>query len=174
MGLWILTGATQKAVAAQWNRPTHHDLSVTLDPARHSAKIEDLVTLYPGDRKEPTVTFLLHVNYKTVETEIPHKGDWEVKFSPAGKGNTSLQKITVHKPKNQPWPDFLQIKFWYQGTYVDTLRESGEPIPGTSSKEKDHGIFLSGASYFYPTLEDPSGKQLMTFSLRLICLLNGK
>jgi len=163
--LYIFFGITQNSEAAQWNRPTHHDLSVTLNPATHSAKIEDLVTLYPGDRKDPTITFLLHANYKTVETEIPHKGNWEVKFAEANDGSTSLQTITVHKPKDLPWPDFLQIKFWYRGKYIDSLRESGERIPGSSSKEKDHGIFLSGASYFYPAVEDPSGKILITFSL---------
>ena len=127
--------------------------------------IADLVTLYPGDREEPTISFLLHANYKTVETEIPHKGDWEVKFAPANDGNTSLQKITVHKPKKQPWPDFLQIKFHYSGTYTDALRENGEPPPGPPEEEEDHGIFLSGASYFYPTVEDKDGTALITFSL---------
>ncbi len=158
-------GIVPSTEAAQWNRPTHHDLSVSLNPANHSAKIEDLVTLYPGDHKEPTVTFFLHANYKTVETEIPHKGNWEVKFAPVQNGNTSLQKIIVHKPKDQPWPDFLQIKFWYRGKYMDSLRETDETLPGIPGKEKDHGIFLSGASYFYPAVDDPEGKDLITFSL---------
>ncbi len=156
---------TQHTEAAPWVRPTHHDLSVTLDPASHSARIEDLVTLYPNGRKEPEVTFFLHANYITVETEIPHKGDWEVKFSSVEEANTSLQKITVFKPKDLPWPDFLQIKFRYNGKYIDALRESGESPPGPSEGEKDHGIFLSGASYFYPTLEVPEGTSLITFSL---------
>jgi Peptidase family M1 domain len=161
--VWFFSGALQKVEAAPWARPTHHDLDVTLDPASHSVKIADLVTLYPGGREEPSITLLLHANYKTVETEIPHKGDWEVKFAPAQDGNTSLQQITVHKPKDLPWPDFLQIKFHYRGAYTDALRESGEPRP--SGKEKDHGIFLSGASYFYPTVVDPDGTALITFSL---------
>ena len=163
--LCVFSGIPQKAEAAPWNRPTHHDLSVTLNPARHFAQVEDLVTLYPNDRKETTVTFFLHANYITVETEIPHKGDWEVKFAPTEEGNTSLQKITVHKPKDLPWPDFLQIRFRYHGKYTDSLRESSESLPGPQREDEDHGIFLSGASYFYPTLEDPDGKTLITFSL---------
>jgi hypothetical protein len=155
----------QGAEAAPWTRPTHHDLDVTLNPADHSAQIADLVTLYPGDRKESTIDFLLHANYKTVETIIPHKGNWHVKISPAQSGDTSLQQISVHKSKDQPWPDFLQIKFRYHGKYTDALRENGEPPPGASSEEEDHGIFLSGASYFYPTLDDKDGSSLITFSL---------
>jgi aminopeptidase N len=161
----FLSGTVQNAEAAPWARPAHHDLEVTLDPASHSARIEDLVTLYPGGHEKPTIDFLLHANYKTVVTEIPHKGNWHVEIAPAKNGNTSLQQITVHKPKGKPWPDFLQIKFRYHGTYTDSLRESSEPPPGSSEEEKDHGIFLSGASYFYPVVEDPSGKFLITFSL---------
>ena len=148
-----------------WARPTHHDLHVTLDPARHWAQIEDLVTLYPGDRKEPAIAFFLHANYKTVETEIPHKGNWHVEIIPAKNGNPSLQQITVHKPKDQLWPDFLQIKFRYHGKYSDALRDSTESRKFSPAEEEDHGIFLSGASYFYPAVDDRDGTALITFSL---------
>ena len=165
--LWvfIFPGIPHFAEAAPWSRPTHHDLSVTLDPARHWAQIEDLVTLYPGDLKEPAITFFLHANYKTVETEIPHKGSWHVKFAPAKNGNPSLQQITIHKPKNQPWPDFLQIKFRYHGKYSDALRDSVESQKFPPAEEEDHGIFLSGTSYFYPAADDKDGTALITFSL---------
>jgi aminopeptidase N len=163
--MFVFLGVPQYAMAAPWARPTHHDLSVTLDPDNHSARIEDLITLYPNGREETAITFFLHANYITVETEIPHKGDWEVKFAPAEESNMSLQKITVHKPKNHPWPDFLQIKFNYNGKYTDALRESGGSLPGPLGEEKDHGIFLSGASYFYPTVENSDGTALITFSL---------
>ena len=165
LSLWIIAGTFQKVEAAPWARPAHHDLDVTLDPARHTAKVADLVTLYPGDRKESTIAFLLHANYKTIETIIPHKGNWHVEIAPAQNGDASLQKITVHKPENQTWPDFLQIKFYYNGTYTDALRENGEPPPLASGDEKDHGIFLSRASYFYPVVEDRDGTSLITFSL---------
>jgi hypothetical protein len=163
--VWVVAGTLQKVEAASWTRPAHHDLDVTLDPADHSAKIADLVTLYPGDRKESTIDFLLHANYKTVETLIPHSGNWHVEIAPAQNGDPSLQQITVHKPEKQPWPDFLQITFHYNGTYTDALRENGESPPGPSGEEEDHGIFLSGASYFYPVVEDKDGTALITFSL---------
>ena len=164
----VLTGfmaATAAEAQAVWVKPTHHDLEVTLDPAMHMAKVADLVTLFPGERKEATITFLLHANYKTVETQIPHKGDWEVKFAPSEDGDPALQKIVVHKPPNAPWPDFLQIKFFYHGIYTDALRESGEALSGSPGEEKDHGIFLSGASYFYPTVVDEDASSSLTFSL---------
>ncbi len=161
----VFTGLPESAEAAPWVRPAHHDLSVTLEPANHSAHIEDLVTLYPGKRGEPAISFLLHANYHIDKTEIPHKGNWTVTATAANEGTTRLQKITVSKPEGQPWPDFLQIKFRYHGKYVDALRESGESPPGTSGEEEDHGLFLSGASYFYPAVEDPGGKFLITFSL---------
>jgi aminopeptidase N len=163
--LSVFFGVSHSAEAAPWARPTHHDLSVTLDPARHSAKIEDLVTLYPGGREEPVINFFLHANYQIDKTEIPHKGNWKIQTVAVKDGSTPLQKITVLKPEDQPWPDFLQIKFRYHGKYTDSLRESGELIPGASGKEKDHGIFLSGASYFYPAVDNPDGKFLITFSL---------
>ncbi len=159
----LSSGGLHAAEAAPWSRPTHHDLEVTLDPARHSAKIEDLVTLYPGGRKESTIIFFLHANYKTVETEIAHRGNWHVKIAPAEYGNKPLQTITVSKPVDQPWPDFMQIKFRYRGKYSDALRESDPSAPGASGEEEDHGIFLSGASYFYPAVADPTS--LITFSL---------
>ena len=165
LSLCVVAGTFQKVEAAPWARPAHHDLDVTLDPARHTAKVADLVTLYPGDRKESTINFLLHANYKTVETLIPHSGNWHVQIDPAQNGNPSLQQITVHKPEKQPWPDFLQIKFHYSGTYTDALRESNQPPPGPPEEEEDHGIFLSGASYFYPTVVDKDGTALITFSL---------
>jgi hypothetical protein len=154
--LSFFTGTLQKVEAAPWVRPAHHDLDVTLSPENHSAKIADLVTLYPGGRKESTITFLLHANYKTVETVIPHSGNWHIEIAPAQNGNTSLQKITVHKPENQVWPDFFQITFHYNGTYTDALRESGEPPSGPPAEEEDHGIFLSGESYFYPVIDQPA------------------
>jgi hypothetical protein len=153
------------AEAAPWMRPAHHDLSVTLDPASHSAQIEDLVTLYPGGRKEPSIAFFLHGNYQIDKTEIPHKGNWKIKTTAVKDGGTPLKKITVHKPKGQTWPDFLQIKFRYHGKYTDALRENSAPPPGASGEEKDHGIFLSGASYFYPVVDDKDGNSLITFSL---------
>ncbi len=165
LGLWVLTGATSKGEAAPWMRPAHHDLEVTLDPASHSAWIEDLVTFYPGGRKEPTISFFLHGNYQIDKTEIPHKGNWKIKTASIKDGGIPLKKISVHKPKGQTWPDFLQIKFRYHGTYTDALRENNEPPPGASGEEKDHGIFLSGSSYFYPTVDDKGGSSLITFSL---------
>ena len=165
MGLTVFTGAATNSEGAPWVRPTHHDLEVSLNPENHSARIEDLVTLYPGDRKEPTVVFFLHANYQIEKTEIPHKGNWKVGTTAAKEGSFPLQKITISKPENQPWPDFLQIKFRYHGQYTDSLRESGEPIRGAPDNEKDRGIFLSGASYFYPAIEDPDGTVLITFSL---------
>ncbi len=165
LGLWVLAGAAARIEAAPWTRPAHHDLEVTLDPARHSAQIEDLVTLYPGGRKEPAISFFLHANYQIDKTEIPHKGNWKVATTSATEGTTPLHKITVSKPEDQPWPDFLQVKFHYHGKYTDALRENGGSLPGPSGKEKDHGIFLSGASYFYPTVDNQDGTALITFSL---------
>ena len=162
--LWIFPGALPNAEAT-WSRPAHHDLEVTLDPAGHSAHIEDLVTLYPGDREEPAINFLLHANYTIDKTEIPHQGDWKIETAAIKDGDTPLQQITVSKPKDQPWPDFLQIRFRYYGKYTDALREYGKPPPGAPGGEEDHGIFLSGASYFYPTVADPEGTLLITFSL---------
>ncbi len=165
--LWVcvFAGIPHYANAAPWARPAHHDLEVTLDPARHSAQSEDLVTLYLGNRKEAAIHFFLHANYQIDKTEIPHKGNWKIKTASVKEGDTPLHKISVHKPKGQTWPDFLQVKFRYHGKYTDSLRESSEPSPGASSQEEDHGIFLSGASYFYPAVEDPDGTSLITFSL---------
>lgn len=163
--LWVFPGALPEAEAAGWTRPAHHDLEITIDPARHSAKVEDLVTLYPGDREEPSIHFLLHANYTLDTTEIPHQGDWKIEIAAVKDGDTPLHRISVHKPKGKPWPDFLQVRFRYHGTYSDALRENGGPPPGPSGEEEDHGIFLSGASYFYPAVENPDGTFLITYSL---------
>lgn len=151
--------------AAPWSRPAHHDLDVTLNPSGQLAKIEDLVTLYPGDREASSISFFLHANYQIDKTEIPHKGNWKTETAAIENDDISLQKITVHKPKDQPWPDFLQIKFRYHGKYTDALRDSAEFQKFPPVEEEDHGIFLSGASYFYPAVEDKNGTALITFSL---------
>ncbi len=154
----------QKSEAA-WNRPAHHDLEITLDPAHHSAHVEDLVTLYPGSRKQADIRFLLHAHYQIEKIEIPHQGKWAIETAPVQDGETQLQEITIRKPADGPWPGFLQVKFRYSGRYTDPLRDGGESPQASTGNEEDHGIFLSGASYFYPTVADPDGTLLITFSL---------
>ena len=139
--------------ASLWNRPSHHQLTITLDPVTRSAEIQDTLTLYPNTKKKTSLTFLLHDSYLIDEIEISHKGNWKV----ATQRDQNLKRITIFKPDGQVWPEFLEIRFRYHGPYFDPLRS------GNADNAKDSAVFLSRASYFYPVAESEDG--LLTFSL---------
>ena len=143
----------QAHAASLWNRPSHHELTITLDPKTGSANIEDTLTLHPNIKGKASLSFLLHEAYQVNKVEIPHKGDWRVETH---RGQ-ALTRITVFKPDNQAWPDFLEIRFRYHGPYFDPLRS------GNEEATKDSAILLSGDSYFYPVGDFDRG--LLTFSL---------
>ena len=134
----------QAHAASLWNRPSHHQLTVTLDPVNRSAEIEDTLTLYPNIKGKTSLTFRLHGSYQVDEIEIPHKGNWKVETQP----DQYLQRITVFKPDDQAWPEFLEIRFRYHGPAFDPLRSGNEDAAGTATN--DTAVLLSGDSYFYP------------------------
>ena len=148
---FLMTGPAH--TASQWNRPSHHQLTVTLDPLTRSAEIQDILTLYPNIKGKASLTFLLHDSYRIDEIEIPHQGNWKIET----KRDQNLKRITIFKPEGQAWPEFLEIRFRYHGFYFDPLRS------GNEEASKDTAVFLSRASYFYPVsdLDD----ELLTFSL---------
>ncbi|MGP0628116.1 M1 family metallopeptidase [Nitrospina sp. 32_T5] len=167
----VCLSASVSAFAQSFHRPINHKLSVTLDPDRHHARIEDTLTLYPNSLSGESLTFTLHAAYNIIKVEIPHQGEWKTEVTKVEDAAGDLpprQHIVIQKPDGKKWPDFLQVLFRYEGRYHDPLRpesDSGrEAVPGEEG-EKDTGIFLSSESYFYPRLESKSGESLMTFAL---------
>jgi len=148
----------------QWNRPHRHHLEITLDMKGERANIQDLLTLYPKKVEGDSIDFLLHAQYTIEKTEIPHKGNWKVTTEEVENGPVPLTRIRIFKPKDLPWPRFLQFKILYKGTYFDPLAGNETSAPGGETRGEET-LFLSGASYFYPHLDDPSGKSLLTFSM---------
>lgn len=157
------------AWADAFHRPVNHKLSVTLDPDKRHAQVDDTVTLYPNSYTSETLTFLLHADYRIGKVGIPHQGAWETtieKTEEAAGTAPPLQRIIIRKPADKPWPHFLQVVFRYQGAYYDPLRAGSAQPRGPDAPEPDTGIFLSGESYFYPHVDmEPGEAPLLTFAL---------
>lgn len=173
--LFLFLSLSLAAAAPVWadsfHRPVNHKLSVTLDPDRHHAQIEDTLTLYPNSLSADTLSFLLHADYQIQKVEVPHQGTWKKQIEPVGDPEgvaPPRQRITIQKPNGRKWPDFLQVVFRYQGRYHDALRPAPEDPATVPGEGTDTGIFLSAESYFYPRLDLQSGEPLMTFALGVV------
>jgi len=168
LSLFFLTAFAAVAFGGQtFHRPHHHELAVTLDPEDKTAEITDTLTLYPDPYQGSTIQFLLHADYKLDPLEIPHKGEWKSRIETVKGSEPLLQRISVTKPMSELWPRFFQLVFRYHGPYHDPLRSSAsEQSKQPGSGKKDAGIFLSGGSYFYPTIVlEPKEDPLLTFQL---------
>lgn len=140
---WL--AASVPAFAQSFHRPINHKLSVTLDPDRHHAEIEDTLTLYPNSLSAESLAFTLHAAYNIIKVEIPHQGEWKTEVTKVEDSAGDLpprQRILIQKPDGKRWPDFLQVLFRYEGRYHDPLRpegdSGGEAVPGEED-EKDTG-----------------------------------
>ncbi len=149
------------------SRPSRHHLTLNLNPKLGTAEIKDKITLYPTQVEKNSIEFLLHADFKIKKTEIPHKGEWSVKIEKIKGPSLPLNRIYINKPKDIPWPSFLEIHFNYSGKLFDPLAKEIEPNSSNSSGKSTETLFLSGASYFYPQLITESEKALITFSLEV-------
>ena len=142
--------------------PLHHELTVNLDPERKFAKIQDKLTVHLMEEKETFILELfMHADFFLGEIKIPDNKDFiiETTRSLDTSENIPLTKISIRKITDNPWPESVDIELKYEGKVFDPQFPKKEEKSG-------EGIFLSGASYFYPqTLKQKGVPDLMTFKL---------
>ena len=141
--------------------PLHHEITVNLDPTRKSAQIRDVLTVHLREENDFVLKFFLHGDFWIGNVTIPDNTDFiiETKNTLVTKGEFPITQISIRKITDLPWPEFLVIEFEYGGKVFDSQNPD-------SAKVSDEGIFLSGASFFYPKTQEQLGPpDLMTFQL---------
>ena len=141
--------------------PVHHKITVDLDPDRKSAQIKDTLTVHLIEENDFVLKLYLHGNFWLGNVKIPDNTDFIIETTRAldTDEETPLTQIAIRKITDLPWPEFIIIEFEYGGRVFN-------PQNPKNADSSDTGIFLSGASYFYPqTLAQSGPPDLMTFQL---------
>lgn len=162
-GAFLLPGALPGLSVAQ-KPPLHHEMTATLDPHQKFAKIQDTVTVHLNEQEDFILQFVLHANFWLGEIKIPDNKDFiiETTRSLTTGDDIPLTKISIRKITENPWPKLLKIEFKYEGEIFDPQNPQNVETSGD-------GIFLSGASYFYPqVLTQNDAPDLMTFQLTVL------
>ena len=141
--------------------PVHHNLWVKLDPDRKSAQIKDNLTVHLIEENDFVLKLYLHGDFWLGKVTIPDNTDFiiETTRALATEEKIPLTEIAIRKITDLPWPEFLIIEFEYGGKLFNLQNSE-------NTDSSDRGIFLSGASYFYPqTQAQFAPPDLMTFQL---------
>ena len=141
--------------------PNHHELTVNLDPVQKSAQFKDILTVHLREENDFVLKLFLHGDFWLGGINIPDNTDFIIETNRTldTEGKIPITQITIRKITNLPWPEFLVIEFEYGGRVFDSQNLD-------SAKGSDEGIFLSGASFFYPKTQEQLGPpDLMTFQL---------
>jgi len=157
--LWLVLTTSGSAFAN--SHPHHHDVMVNLDPSQKSVQIKDTLTFHLQQENDFVLELFLHANFWLAEIKIPDNKDFIIETSPSTNTDEDipLTKISIRKITDHPWPESIKIEFQYGGKIFDSQ----------NSRNADEGIFLSGASYFYPqTLKQKDAPDLMTFQLTVL------
>lgn len=144
-------------------RPVEHELFIELKPHVGTLTAEDSLTFYPGTWSEPSFVFLLHGDFEVDPVEIPHKGNWKVSVTKTLQGRSSKNRIEIFKPADKNWPDFVQFKFRYRGSYLD-LQDTWEQ----NDPENTHTVLLGQSSLFYPVIETGNASPFLIFEMQTI------
>jgi aminopeptidase N len=131
-----------------------HDLTVTLDPGRHSISAEDTITLAAPARE---TTFLLH------EGLSPSSPDKDARIRKIGseQGAVPLERFRVSLPQA-----VRKFTITYSGQIEHPLTAGKNQARGfdqTPGSISDGGVYLAGSSAWYPMLET----DFLIFSLTL-------
>ncbi len=154
--LFFLSG-----VAFSLEGPVHHELTVKLDPTGKSVQIRDVLTVHLVEENDFVLKLFLHGNFWLGHIIIPDNTDFiiETKTTLDTEGKIPITQVSIRKITELPWPEFLAIEFEYGGKIFDSQNPDG-------AGDSDDGVFLSGASFFYPQTQEETGPpDLMTFEL---------
>ena len=135
----------------------HHQLNIEFNPEKHSLKAKDHISLPSGTSR--TLHFFLHRDLNpvspdaAVEVAVGTTGDWMQRYRitlPADSDNFTL--VYGGEIFHPPQQDAREAR-----TFENT--------PGIIAAE---GAVLSGASGWYPQLENAPGEGMLTFSLDVV------
>lgn len=131
----------------------HHDLQVTLHPARHELHVTDIITL-AASAPSGKLTFALHAGLTLTSATPPATP------MPQESGSTGVTRYTLERPA-----DGRTVTLQYRGTIFQPPQQQGatyargfRETPGTIAPE---GVYLSASSYWYPQVAN----HLLTFRL---------
>lgn len=132
-------------------KPANHQITVTVSPDKSAIEVHDSLTLHPDTTKD-SITLYLHADYQLLSSEAQKSPGVKIspRKTPLSAHGVPIRQIDVSKSKNTSWPQDLVLKFHYKGRI--------------HNPEKEAGIQLSGADYFYPQVADET-PQLVTFTL---------
>ena len=161
--LWLAMSLMPSLLpAADFSRPVDHKLIVHMKPSLGYMKVEDTLTFYPRDIGADSLVFLLHGGFELEPVDVPHTGNWTIHIGSTEKNGRSLKRVEVFLPPGGQWPDFLEMRFRYQGRFHNL--QGG----GASSGGPPATVVLSEASYFYPVLQTRGPGPLLTFTLETV------
>jgi len=133
---------------------SHHHLSIVLDPQQHNLEAEDRISL-PYD-SHGLIDFFLHRDLHPVSPDATID-------SVGGMAEGILQRYRVTLPANSDSFTLVYGGEIFHPQQQDTREaRTFENSPGIIGAE---GTVLSGASGWYPMLEDEQGESMVTFSL---------
>ncbi len=152
--LTFLVGFPSTAGASRPDVKVHHDLVVTIFPEQGRLSARDTVTLKGEGRRE--VTFVLHGG---LQPSSPTSGVSIVRMASVG-GEVPREVFRLDLP-----PGVTECVIEYGGSihhplesYASEQARGFRSTPGIISGE---GVFLEGASFWYPAFDSP----LLAFSL---------
>lgn len=145
--------------------PVHHQLRITLDPEKSTARIRDKLSIFPGNTPSSTLRFLLHNNYQLETILSLSRGNWTIDTETIKQSGIRLTRLILQNPPGEPWPETIKLKIQYSGSFED-LKQSDPAEKMTDEKIKPgEGILLGAESYFYPVFEEASPRTLVTFEM---------
>ncbi|HIN33923.1 MAG TPA: signal protein PDZ, partial [Nitrospirales bacterium] len=148
--------AGQPTHTERWT--SHHEIHATLNPTRHSLRVEDTIT-FPEhllSEAKGQLDFLIH---RSLQLSTPTTGATLTR-QPGPQAVIPLDYYTLAIPA-----ETQTVVLRYEGEIYHPLAEQGEEYarsftetPGLISKQ---GIYLAGSTAWYPQFDD----HLMTFTI---------
>lgn len=140
----------------------HHEINAKIDPAQHQLQITDTITVSVPEGSSPSesLKFLLHAGLNPVSQTEGVTLAPEALKNETESADVPLEQWRVNLPEG-----VSTFVLSYTGSLNHPLKEEGESY-GRSFREtpgiiSETGVFLAGASFWYPVF----GDALVTFAL---------
>lgn len=149
-GLAVFVLMAHSAFAGE---PFHHNLRVDLNPVSKFANIKDTIQFKTSGKDCGPFTFLLHGDLKLTDHKV--STGWHIKTFSIDQQTEEprLLNIEIEKSATTPCPEKMSMELAYSGVLYDPEADEAS------------GLFLSGASYFYPQANEDYS--LITFEMQV-------
>lgn len=155
--------------------PIHHDLSVRVDPGKHSLAGKDQVTIpfQEGSPRAEPLSFLLHRAFHVKVLEPGIEVERVQEFTPPSVGQIQFTDDGDKVPTDRfilrgpgEWREPLSLTIEYHGTLYHPVKQLSEEYARSFSETPglvcEEGVFLCASSYWVPVFSS----DLVTFTLR--------